>query len=61
MVLQFLPCAAINLLPQLSKAAGHMGGVAVQDWRVASFDPPWMVQDDHLTGKKKVTSAQRDE
>lgn len=57
MVLQFVASAPVNLLLQLSKATGHMGGVAVQHGRVAGFDLPGMVQDDHL--KTKIEKNQQ--
>lgn len=51
LVLQLLACATVKLLLQLGKATSHVSGVAVQDWRVACSDLPWMVQDDHLENR----------
>lgn len=47
-VLQLLAGAPVDLLLQLSKLAGDVCGVAVDDGRVAGADLAGVVQDDHL-------------
>lgn len=57
MVLQLLARAAVELLLQLSETAGDVGCVAVQNWGVACFDLPWMVQDYYLRQKQGLVET----
>jgi hypothetical protein len=41
----------LDLGLNLIETAGNMGGVAVEDWRVSSFDLAGVVKDDHLCNK----------
>ena len=45
-VLDLLPGTTIHLLLELGELAGNVGGVAVQNWSVASRDLARVVHDD---------------
>lgn len=54
-ILDGLASTAIDLLEELSKLAGNVCSVAIQDWSVASTNLTWVVQDNDL-GVEAVAS-----
>jgi len=53
----FLAGTSVHLGLDFGELAGNVGGVAIEDWGVASADLTWMVHDDDLGGEGVAFSS----